>query len=477
MKRLTIYAIILFAVTAFTSCKKYLDVKPRDQVIADDLFSTEAGFMKALNGVYLDMTQASTYGGAMTMEMVEVLGQRYSLSDESPYYQLGLYNYTDDKVKDKFGEVWAAMYKHIAAVNKALSQLEVRKEVGTAEHRRWIKGELLGLRAYLHFDILRLYGPVYGTDSLSARIPYYDKFTDKYLPFLPANEVAKHVLNDLDSAEVLLQDDPVITEGRTWSNSVIDNPTWHFRQFRLNVYAVQALKARVYLYTKAKAAAYQYAKKVITTAGPKFPFVDPRNVSGPNPDRLFASELLFALQDINMDAKFQKYFSPSNKDANILAAAPANLGNEYERNDNDPRYTANWVTPAGGVKIYRCFYKYADISEPTKYSFVYHLPMIRISEMYLIAAECESDKATALGYLNAVRKARKVFDAPATATVATELMKEFKREFYGEGQCFFYYKRLGSTPITKGDGSGTTVRMSATQYVLPIPENEILYRN
>jgi hypothetical protein len=60
--------------------------------------------------------------------------------------------------------------------------------------------------------------------------------------------------------------------------------------------------------------------------------------------------------------------------------------------------------------------------------------------MYYIAAEAQTDKTLAFGYLNTVRKNRGLLDLPLTAVIATEIRNEYKREFYGEGQLFFYYK-------------------------------------
>jgi len=80
--------------------------------------------------------------------------------------------------------------------------------------------------------------------------------------------------------------------------------------------------------------------------------------------------------------------------------------------------------------------------------------------MYYIAAECananaDSLKATTL--LDSVRAHRNlpVYTTPAlkTDSVNTEIRKEYQKEFLGEGQMFYYYKRKNlpfqSLPYTK----------------------------
>ena len=108
------------------------------------------------------------------------------------------------------------------------------------------------------------------------------------------------------------------------------------------------------------------------------------------------------------------------------------------------------------------------------------IPMIRITEMYYIAAECrmeagpDYDKSKALDYLNTVRRHRGIAQAeelPASLTdaeVKEEIYKEYRKEFVGEGQIFFYYKRKGMETIPGYNGE-----MTDLQYQYPMPDDEI----
>ena len=50
------------------------------------------------------------------------------------------------------------------------------------------------------------------------------------------------------------------------------------------------------------------------------------------------------------------------------------------------------------------------------------------------------------------------------------------KEFFGEGQLFYYYKRLNVSTIPAGDDSGD-VTMNEAKYKFPLPDSETDYRN
>jgi hypothetical protein len=64
----------------------------------------------------------------------------------------------------------------------------------------------------------------------------------------------------------------------------------------------------------------------------------------------------------------------------------------------------------------------------------------------------------------------------ATAALTTEITKEYKKEFIGEGQLFFFYKRNNTTAIPNGAATSGNVTMGALQYVVPLPDSEINFQ-
>ena len=99
--------------------------------------------------------------------------------------------------------------------------------------------------------------------------------------------------------------------------------------------------------------------------------------------------------------------------------------------------------------------------------------------MYYIAAECRLepgenyDRDMALEYLSTVRDHRGITqDLPTTLTdeeIGKEIYKEYRKEFVGEGQIFFYYKRKGMERIPGYNGI-----MTDQQYQYPMPDDEII---
>ena len=112
-----------------------------------------------------------------------------------------------------------------------------------------------------------------------------------------------------------------------------------------------------------------------------------------------------------------------------------------------------------------------------------NIKVIRLSEIYLIAAEAAyyTDKTLAANYLNQIRK-RSPTLAPATAATITldMIMEERSKELFAEGQRFFDMLRL-NLPITYNDEFGgitvsqrpKTIDRSFQKTVLPIPQDEI----
>lgn len=482
MKKHLLYTALLASLFAATSCKKWLSVQPRDKVSEQKLFDTEQGFYTALNSVYLDMTGKDTYGAQLSMEMIEVLGQQYNILSDHRLQAINNYTFTHDSAKARITMVWRGVYTRIANVNKILSVINDHKSTFTnADNYSNIKGESFALRAFLHFDMLRLFGPIYAVDSLKKSIPYIDDFTSQYQELLPANEAVNKVLKDLDSATFYLSKDPIIASGPLFSpNPDGGSLYWRFRTLRMNYFAAIALKARVHLYRRDKTAALESAKTVIAAQEGRFPWINKDFIltNRINPNRIFHTEILFGLHDIKLADKQRNYFDATNDARTILAPLPARLTATYE-NNNTADYRNNvviWAIPGNGTKDYRCFFKYADIEhKDSLYRNI--IPLMRISEMYYIAAEAEADKTLALGYLNTVRKNRGLLDLLPAVVVATEIRNEYKREFYGEGQLFFYYKRLNTTSVPSGNSGTANITMAAGKYCPPLPDDEIRYRN
>jgi len=103
-------------------------------------------------------------------------------------------------------------------------------------------------------------------------------------------------------------------------------------------------------------------------------------------------------------------------------------------------------------------------------------PLIRISEMYYIAAETSTDPVKGLSYLNTVRTQRGLIAVTNTADLPGAIAKEYRREFWGEGQLFFFYKRKNMALVPTTAGAATTTTFTPQRYIIPLPQSEVLNR-
>ena len=104
------------------------------------------------------------------------------------------------------------------------------------------------------------------------------------------------------------------------------------------------------------------------------------------------------------------------------------------------------------------------------------MSLIRLSEVYYIAAECEPVLEDKYGWLNEIRGRRGLPVSPVISEedFMTRLRVEYLREFLGEGQIFFLYKRLFGNIIPSENGYDlNTYEAKEENYVLPMPSGEI----
>lgn len=479
MKKIFTLFAIMSLMTA-VSCDAWLDVKPYDKMSEGDLLSSEDGFIKSLNGIYIELNSDMLYGGALSVEMIEIMGGAYVIGTDNSvwgnYADLAEYEYGTEYWRARMNETWNKAYSLILNCNLLLENLEETDVKFSGDNKNVIKGEAMALRAMLHFDMLRLFGPVYSRSPQSLSIPYYKKYTLVPNALLPASEVADEIMNDLMEARILLANDPVRTSG-TMTTPPADGSSvfMYYRNLRLNYYAVTALMARCALYFGDREAAYGYATEVIEASDAGiFPFVDRSLVTGSpdDPDRIFSSEVIFALTHSQRNTLFKDYFDPSRipnyvfrMDNDLMSNIVFGGGAVTGGNQDDYRYRVNWV--ATGANRY--FYKYSDMVDTGNICNTM-IPMIRLGEMYLIVAESRSeDIGGGLAYVNILRSNRGVTNLQSLTRET--LQYEYIRELYGEGQLFFMYKRMFS-PIMFSSNAGRNPQPDDAVFVVPLPDTE-----
>lgn len=469
-KQYLVYYVVIFLLTIVLqlSCQKWIDVKPGSQVVMSEMFKDENGFKEALNGIYIRMG-SGLYGDMMVVGVWSSMAQDYSIYDPyHPYYSSSRFDYANTTLRMYINDMWSNMYKAIGELNVILAHIDAQKHVFTGDHYARIKGEALGLRAFLHFDLLRMYGPVPLGNQLVLSIPYVKLFSKEVPPLNTFEQVIQFALTDLLEAESLLAIDKQV---------LYDSPEWFggYTRNHFNYWAAKAMMARVYLYAGDKNNALKYAKEVID--GEAFPFVDRAHLTRTqNMDRTFSTEHIFAIYAPKISSYIDRYFRPERTVSyysSSLFGDSYGIGHKFEMQ-------------AGGSTDYRLLYHIQDYNR-ISYSTKFHqdnlilmqvrnqMPLIRLSEMYYIAAEATADAPISRGYINTVREHRGLAALGATwddVTKSREIQKEYNKEFFIEGQYLFYLKRLGIYRFP-----GLSVELSAQNFRFPYPVDEIEFGN
>ncbi|MBD8387128.1 RagB/SusD family nutrient uptake outer membrane protein [Dysgonomonas sp. BGC7] len=474
-KNYNIFLILLLAITFF-SCEDWLDVSPKTEIKSEDNFNNEQGYKDALTGIYLLMTDESLYGCETTYGMLDALAQYYNSGiggTSHKYYYDYQFAYTEASTKGRIDAIWGKAYNAIANTNELISHINsAAPSMFTGNNYSLIRGEAYGLRAFLHFDILRLFAKTYASDSKAKAIPYVTSMGKEVNLFVTVEKAAEMALADLKIAEEMLKQDAVVAV-----NSTDDEKKQ--RTFKFNYYAVKMLQARIYLFINNTVEANRAAQEIISQKTFYWtPASEITSTTASSRNRIFSRELVFSLYISDLTSLYTEYFTTMSglymSDAAynaIYQLTQTGYSSDYRyvyqtTQLSDGRFSIKYEQPSNGVSDYKN-----------------RIPLMRISEAYYIAAECalnNDDVPTAIGYLNIVRGKRNItntLETTVSKTVAEEeLYKEYAKEFYAEGQLYYFFKRrnYSQIPVKQVWSDGyESVTMVTPNYIFPLPDDEI----
>ncbi|WP_182002096.1 RagB/SusD family nutrient uptake outer membrane protein [Butyricimonas virosa] len=498
---------VLIVMFLLSGCSDFLDVTPKDKQTSEQLYRTKNGFYTVANGIYDGLSSVELYGQQMSWEAIDIMSKRYVTTKASlKFKDLCSNNYSSTYVSPVFTSIWKKAYELIMAANLLIEQVEQQHGILTEQEANLMKGEMLAVRAFLHLDMARLFGPCWDNNPDALSIPYHESTEVTTLPLLSFSTVMEKIIRDFNDAEVLLADDPVITSGPLASSVEGESVQLRYRQFRFNYYSVIALKARAYLWGGNKESALVEAKRLLND--PKvheyFPVVDPNKllVNTTNPDRVFSSEVLTGVYVKKRDEIFSNYFASTAPVSNFLQPHSTYVSGSQTSlfahlllgaETMDYRFQSQWEGASGVGAKGHVFTKYRTIDKPdpddedSEYFYSKMIPLVKLAELYYIATECEPELVDGLKWYNEIRGHRGCLAFPeAYASMIPSyfggwgmlLSQEYMREFYGEGQAFFFLKRItimagyprGTvTPYDNGESQS----MSTLDVRPPLPEGEM----
>lgn len=464
--RIYILAVVLTAVFSFASCSDWLDVTPNTDVPAKELFTTENGFKSALAGLYITMTEEETYGKNLTFGLMEQLAQMYDKLPDGTYDRNGVYIYDREtsgayNTKGVLADTWRAQYHTIANANNLLKWWELNGDVVLADPitRRMVRGEALALRAFLHFDLLRGWGPVDYAGSDEAKdmkcIPYRTVADHSKQPLLPARDVVANIIKDLKEAK----------ECMSYEKDIDLSERIEGRHYRFNYHAINAMLARVYSYAGQKDSAAIHARMVIDECGL---VLENSNDNDP----VLSKEVLFGLSMHELEDNMSDYFAVGEKMMTKYYLNISTLNSIYETVGSESEDMR-----AKGTAFHRNNEQQCAISLKYIENDAEIVPLIRLPEMYYIACMASEDSGESALYVNSVRNKRGISKSKDVSCDTYELRiaalnKEYRKEFYGEGQYFWFLKTHG---VLGTLAHCLEVNLVEENFVFTLPDAEVEY--
>lgn len=201
---------------SMTGCSDWLDYTPKDKQLYEQQFTTVSGFHTTVNGIYTLLTSSSLYGYNLSYGPIEAIGLAYNVgSTNNALYQCRTASYTGEHASAILTAIWSTAYKTILNANLVLQALKDYPDVLQKDDAELIRAEMLAVRAYLHLDLTRMFGPTPNSGFTGLAVPFADTPEAIKRERLSAEVILKeHIIPDLEEAQKILKEvDPVITEG------------------------------------------------------------------------------------------------------------------------------------------------------------------------------------------------------------------------------------------------------------------------
>lgn len=480
--------IYLTFLLALTSCSDWFDVQSDNTSVNDKkFFEDENSYYNALTDIYTQLRQPALYGENLSVGMLEFMGQNFVPVDETTR-AYSEFDYDAIERNGTLSDIWREMYKAISSANKLIKEIENTDVVFYNQgQKEIITGEAYALRGALHFELLRLFHPSFTENPNYVALPYMTEFGTAVSIPLSTTDLLTKITKDLEHAAELLKPNDPILRGISLIPIKPGEIDSRLRTFEMNYYAVTAMLARVALYEGNYSKAFQYADET---------FNHMRNVES-------RSQVFYYFTP----GKYGADFSFSREHIFGIASPPDGLTEiaetMFENRKIKTRVDLRQIFPVAADIRYRAWFNsegnndyvmsgkfskesllidYNKTSSGETASLPVRIPFIKLGEVALIAAESlneggnpdlaaewliELETTKGVTYVADLQEEKKLDQTDIREAIA----EEYAREFWGEGQIFFYHKRLNHKQISAFDGS--FIEMDNKKYTPPVPANAL----
>ena len=443
MKKIKYILLSLSIVSIIYGCEDFLETDyPNDQIDQSFVFNDERLATGAAVSIYSNLRQngflsgnSSGVGlllGCYTDELEVVTPQ---VSDPKLFFDNNVLANTA-----AVNALWSSAYKHIYACNNVIEGLEKSDKIG-ANVKSQLIGEMLTIRALLHFYLTQTYGevPIVHTTDYSV---------NKDIVKSSMNDVMAFVQNDLLEAEQLLSD-AYPSNNRT----------------RINKSVAQSLLARVYLYNQNWELALNTSENMLSNTSYILEEINDT----------FLKESREAIWQLGPYVEGQNTLEASTYHFQSVPAPISRISNPLlHAFDSLDLRKDNWLQSLADdpTNTYSFKYKFrGNTGQSKEYSII-----IRLAELYLIAAE----SAYQLGlwtkgneYLNVIRQRAglPIINITNLSSAKEQILLERRKELFCEfGHRFYDIKRHNKWDLLTNSKSNWKPNNS----LLPIPERELL---
>ncbi|WP_288442814.1 RagB/SusD family nutrient uptake outer membrane protein [uncultured Chryseobacterium sp.] len=432
-----------------TSCANDLNTLPEGDISGEQLNNDSNSPEKILGGVYLDL-RSNGAGGTTVHSDFGIMGIKAGadlMSNDviqSTNQHLGMfYNYEATNASNIASEiVWTTFYARIFVINKLLDGLDKNANA----KNRAIAGQLLALRAYSYFYLVRFYANDYNGHQSEPGLPLVLTAVNpsQGLPRSTVAEVYTQIKKDIEESVTLLD-----TYARP-SRAQIDQRT------------AKAIAAEVFLETGDYIKAAQYAGEskqgIALMTENDYTSTGFSNIN--NPEVIWGFHNTISTMSIgNYYASFFSMFDNTNEgyagaaqirkliDKRLYEAIPAtDYRKKVFNGSQNATYTFN-----GKTKNYPPYVSW-KFKDPTLFEgdYIY----IRASSLYYIQAEAlarqgrEAEARQVLFDITSKRDQAYTLSTKSGSELINEIVLQKRIELWGEGYAWFDMKRL-NTPLER----------------------------
>jgi hypothetical protein len=207
--KIYIYALLL--IWGFSSCEDFLETSPTDFLAPSNYYETEGQLNFARASVYDVLGAWGLYGAAAQY--------LYAWEGDIGYMNrrtltTGPWNYNFSAADRYNSGYWSNLFNGINRANNVLENVDKNPKIDQ-EYRDEIKGEVLFLRGYYYFLLVKYYGgvPIFTEPTRSVEDVDVAKNT--------VREVYDQVIKDMEAAEPLVQDIATVGFGGKVTKSAV----------------------------------------------------------------------------------------------------------------------------------------------------------------------------------------------------------------------------------------------------------------